>query len=169
MTGILLLDWAILAVSLFNTILLLWLGMTVLLNADRRNRGVWLMGGGLLMGAAFFISHTAILGQSLTANVDGLNFWWRFGWLPVTITPFAWYIVVLWYGSFWAQPRTPLFRRHIVWLVIVSGLGLALVGLLLTGRAIPTYESVIRLDLSNTLTIRGIPVLLLLTPSFMAF
>ena len=30
-------DWAIMAVSLFNTILLVWLGLTVLLNAERRD------------------------------------------------------------------------------------------------------------------------------------
>ena len=36
MTGEPLLDWAIMAVSLFNTVLLLWLGLTVLLNAERR-------------------------------------------------------------------------------------------------------------------------------------
>ena len=45
MTGVVLLDWAIIAVSLFNAILLLWLGLTVLLNADRRTWGVWVMGG----------------------------------------------------------------------------------------------------------------------------
>ena len=50
MTGHLLLDWAILAVSLFNTILLIWLGLAVLLNAERRAWGIWLAGGGLLMG-----------------------------------------------------------------------------------------------------------------------
>ena len=33
MTGSFFLDWAIMAVSLFNTILLLWLGLAVLLNA----------------------------------------------------------------------------------------------------------------------------------------
>jgi hypothetical protein len=36
MTGIFILDWATLAVSLHNTILLLWLALTVWLNADRR-------------------------------------------------------------------------------------------------------------------------------------
>ena len=40
MTGGFWLDWAIISVSLFNTILLCWLGLTVLLNADRRDWGV---------------------------------------------------------------------------------------------------------------------------------
>src|SRR5215207_4378890 len=118
MTGYFLLDWAILAVSLFNTILCLWLGLTVLLNADRRNWGVWLMGSGLLVGAAFFVSHTAILGQELAVNADGLNFWWHVGWIPVIVAPFAWYVVILWYAGFWRKPRPTLYRRHAAWLVI---------------------------------------------------
>ena len=65
MTGNLALDWAVLAASLFNTILLAWLGITVLLNSDRRRWGIWLAGGGLLLGAVFFVSHTAVLGQGL--------------------------------------------------------------------------------------------------------
>ena len=65
MSGTLVLDWAILAVSLYNTIVLLWLGLTVLLNSERRSLGVWMLGSGLLLGAGFFISHTAILGSGL--------------------------------------------------------------------------------------------------------
>ncbi len=42
MTNNFLLDWALMAVSLFNTILPLWLGLTVLLNAERRNWSIWL-------------------------------------------------------------------------------------------------------------------------------
>ncbi|NOX61425.1 MAG: hypothetical protein GXP42_05695 [Chloroflexi bacterium] len=44
MTGSFLLNWATLAVSLFNTILFLWLGLTVLLNAEPRTGGAWLAG-----------------------------------------------------------------------------------------------------------------------------
>ena len=62
MTGEFPLNWATLAVSIFNTILLLWLGLTVLLNAQRRTTGVWIAGTGLLMSSLFFLSHTAILG-----------------------------------------------------------------------------------------------------------
>ncbi len=47
MSGNFSLDWLTLAVSLFNTILLLWLGLTVLLNAERRSWGIWMAGGGL--------------------------------------------------------------------------------------------------------------------------
>ncbi|MBL7164071.1 MAG: hypothetical protein ISS57_15855 [Anaerolineales bacterium] len=45
-----LLNWAIMAVSLFNTIVLLWLGFTVVLNAQRRDWGLWLVAGELVLG-----------------------------------------------------------------------------------------------------------------------
>ena len=65
MTGAFYLDWAVVAVSLANATLLTWLGLTVLLNAERRTWGIWLAGCGLLMGGAFFFSHSAILGHGL--------------------------------------------------------------------------------------------------------
>jgi signal transduction histidine kinase len=167
MTGHFWLDWAILAVSLFNTILLLWLGLTVLLNADRRHWGVWLMGGGLLAGALFFISHTAILGQELALNLDGLNFWWRAGWFPVTVSPFAWYVAVLWYGGFWAEPRTRLAARHQHWLWLMSLWLAGLIALMLVANPIPAYDQLVQLDLSGTLAVRNIPLLFLLFPLWM--
>ena len=101
MTGYLLFDWLALAVSITNTILLLWLGLTMLLNAEYRTWGVWLTGGAALMGSAFFAAHTAIL-ASVTAFVGrGLNFWWRVGWTPLVAVPFIWYVFSLWYSGFW--------------------------------------------------------------------
>ncbi len=44
MTGIIPLDWVLIGVSVFNTIVLFSLGLTVLLNAERRTWAVWLMG-----------------------------------------------------------------------------------------------------------------------------
>ena len=38
------------ALAFFNTVALTWLGLTVLLNADRNKLGTWLTGGGLLLG-----------------------------------------------------------------------------------------------------------------------
>lgn len=167
MTGSLLLDWAILTLSLFNTIVLLWLSMTVLLNADRRHWGVWLMGAGLLAGAAFFVSHTAILGQELMLNADGLNFWWQVGWIPVTVAPFAWYIVSLWYSGFWNLKSSQLRQRHQVWFVAITSLALCLVLLLITAKPIPTYEEIVRLELMESLTLGGVPLLFMIFPVFM--
>ena len=42
--------WAVRSLSFFNTIALLWLGLAVLLNAERRPPGTWLAGGGLKAG-----------------------------------------------------------------------------------------------------------------------
>lgn len=167
MSGRFWLDWAIIAVSLFNTILLLWLGLTVLLNADRRHWGVWLMGGGLLAGAIFFISHSAILGQELAMNLDGLNFWWRAGWFPVTVSPFAWYVAVLWYGGYWADRRSSLTRRHRGWLWLMAIWLAALIALMIVANPIPAYDQLVQLDLSGALSVRNIPLLFLLFPVWM--
>jgi two-component sensor histidine kinase len=143
MSGLFWLDWSRLVVSLFNTVVLAWLGLTVLLNADRHHWGVWLMGGGLLGGAAFFVSHTAILGQDLTRNADGLNFWWRAGWLTVTLSPFVWYALVLWYAGFWSSPASALARRHRPWLALMALWTAILLGLLLIRNPVPAYSEVV--------------------------
>ena len=122
MSNSILLNWAIMAVSFFNTILLLWLGATVLLNAERRDWGIGLATGGLLLGGAFFVSHTAILGLFIGGHLvsgytaiisDGLLvigrnmiFWWTTGLAPAIALPFAWYLIMLWYGGFWNREGT---------------------------------------------------------------
>ena len=138
--------------------LLLWLGLTVLLNAERRDWGVWLMGGGLLVATVFFISHSAILGQELAMNFDGLNFWWRAGWFPVTVAPFAWYVAVLWFSGFWAEPKPVskvqgaawrLGRRHraVLWLMVAWLAGL--LALLVAANPIPAYDQLVEMDLAR--------------------
>jgi signal transduction histidine kinase len=165
MTAIFLLDWAALAVSLFNTILLLWLGMTLLLNAERRAWGVWLAGGGMLMGGLFFVSHTAILGHGPYIS-RGVNFWWRVGWVPVVASPFAWYVVTLWYAGYWEAPSSPLYRRQRPWFILTVLLGVGLIGLLLFASPLPTFWQVVQLDLSAAPAVAGIPVVLLVYPFF---
>ncbi|MFN8531618.1 MAG: hypothetical protein U0670_23685 [Anaerolineae bacterium] len=167
-TGHFALDWAILSVSLFNTIIQLWLGITLLLTADRRHRGVWLLGGGALAGAAFFISHTAILAQQSMLNPDGLDFWWQIGWIPVMIAPFAWYVLMLWYGGYWTAPSSRLRQRHRLPFSVMAVLIAVSVMLLIILKPIPTYNEIIRADLSHALRIGGIP-LLAAFPILMAF
>ncbi|MCP4420459.1 MAG: hypothetical protein GY805_27955 [Chloroflexi bacterium] len=129
MSGILLLDWAIMAVSLFNTILLIWLGLTVVFNAEKRDWGVWIATIGLLLGALFFVSHTAIVGLGLNQLTwRNMIFWWTAGLIPAIILPFAWYIIMLWYAGFWNVPHIRLRQRQKIWLTIITGmlvLGLA--------------------------------------------
>jgi len=166
MSGKFVLDWAIVAVSLFNTILLLWLGLTVLLNAERRTWGIWLAGGGLLMGAAFFVSHTAILGVGLDYVGPGTDFWWRVGWVPVVTLPFVWYVLMLWYAGYWDNRKGDLHRRQRPWLTLSGTLVVALVALLAAVNPLPSYGQVARLDLAATLAVAGIPVVMLLYPLY---
>ena len=160
------LNWAIMAVSLFNTILLLWLGMTVLLNAERRTWGVWLAGGGLLMGGAFFVSHSAILGHGLGYVSWGMNFWWRVGWVPVIALPFVWYLVMLWYAGFWDNRQAYLHRRQRPWFLLTTLLAMGLVGMFVFANPLPAYWQVAQLDLSASPSVGGIPLLILIYPLY---
>lgn len=142
MSGNRYLDWANMAVSLFNTILLFWLGATVLLNAERRRAGIWFAGGGLLLGGAFFVSNSAILGQRLTGLTPGLRFWGYAGLVPAVLLPFGWYALMLWYNGFWRARKTPLHRRHRPWLLAVSLLGAAgLASVIVYANPLPQYIS----------------------------
>ena len=153
MTGNFYLDWAAMTVSLANVIVLLWLGMTVLLNAERRSWDVWLAGSGLLLGGAFFISHTAILGYgpSFVSRI-GLNVWWHLGWIPVVTLPFAWYVMMLWYAGFWNN-----LGRQRIWLLLALTLQVSLIGLLIFASPIPSFNQVIQLKLSTTLALEESP------------
>ncbi len=112
MSGFPILDWAALTLSLFNAFLLCWLGFTILLEADRRAVGVWISADGLFLGAAFFIAHTAILRNGWDWNSPLLDFWWKAGWWPLVLSPFAWYCVILWYSGFWDSSESPLHQRQ---------------------------------------------------------
>ena len=175
MSGSFLLDWAALAVSLFNTIVLVWLGLTVLLNAESRSLGVWMAAEGLLMGAAFFVSHSAILGQNPYTPNSGINFWWHVGWIPVVASPFAWYVLMLWYSGFWDERPVGsstsaggqrLYRRHLPWFALSVLFTLFLLGLLIFANPLPSALQVTQLDLSGIPSIAGIPVLILSFPPY---
>ncbi|NWJ98316.1 MAG: hypothetical protein HXX20_21395 [Chloroflexi bacterium] len=165
MTGDYFLNWATMTASLFNTVLLLWLGLIVLLNAEHRNRGsIWLAAGGLLLGAAFFISHSAIIGQGIRNVSQGMNFWWYAGWIPVMALPFAWYMVMLWYAGFWK--KEPTYHQQRYWFGLTLLVGLAFVGLFFFANPLPSYTQVVQLDLMNTPGIGGIPLLVLAYPCY---
>lgn len=162
MSDILPLDWAIMAISLFNTILLTWLGLTVVFNADRRDWGVWIATVGLLLGALFFVSHTAIAGLGLNQLTwRNMIFWWTAGLVPAIILPYAWYIIMLWYAGFWNVPRNRLYQRQRIWLTVTTGmlifgLGALAIGVLLLAipsRTLDPLRSFIRYSIA------GIPFL----------
>jgi hypothetical protein len=106
------LTWALVAVSLFNTILLLWLGLTLWLNADRRGPGVVAAAAGFLLGSAFFVSHSALLLSDSLRLTRSNTLWLAVGMTPVVLLPYVWYVVLLWYSGYWAERASDLRRRH---------------------------------------------------------
>ncbi|MCB9135571.1 MAG: hypothetical protein H6636_09095 [Anaerolineales bacterium] len=164
MTSSPLLNWAILAFSLFNTILLVWLGLTILLNAERRAWGVWLIGGGILAGAFFFVSHTAIFGIGRNIlTIETIDYWWRAGWPALVLNPLAWYIAVLWYAGYWDKHATDavLLRRQRPWFTLTVSLAAILLVTLLFTPLLPSFEQLAELNLSSPLTLGGIPLVFL--------
>lgn len=129
------LNWALVALSLANTILLLWLGMTLWLNADRRSPGITIAALGFLLGGAFFISHAALLLSDSLTLTSSNTLWLTMGMAPAVALPYVWYVVLLWYSGYWAPARHELRRRHRTWLwflsvVMAAGfVGLALLGI----------------------------------------
>ncbi len=127
--------WALVAVSLFNTILLLWLGLTLWLNANRRDLGIAVAAAGFLLGSAFFVGHAALLLSDSWQMTRSNTLWLAVAMTPVAILPYIWYLVLLRYNGFWLEPAGDLRRRHRPWVVLLAavlltGLGsLALLGL----------------------------------------
>ncbi len=167
LSGILWLDWAILAISLFNTFTLFWLGLTVLLNSENRTWGIWLAGGGLFLAGAFFLCHTALIGQGLNFFTSSANFWWRAGWIPITVSPLCWYIAMLWYAGSWETPKPQIYRRHFPWLILVLFLGAGVVGLIVFANPLPSFSQVASLELTETPKIAGVPILILAFPLYL--
>ncbi len=141
-----LLDWATMAVSLFNVIVLLWLGLTVLLNSERRRWGVWLAGSGLLLGGIFFVAHSAMLGHGLRDVSAGMDFWWQVGWLPVVALPYAWYVVMLWYSGFWEDRTGIMRRRHRLLFYLATLMFAGLVVLFVFFNPLPSYTELVQLS-----------------------
>ncbi|HET7378001.1 MAG TPA: hypothetical protein VFK30_14915, partial [Anaerolineae bacterium] len=54
-----------LAISLFDTVTLLWLGLTVFLTGNRRTSATITGSAGLLFGSIFFGGHTLIITHTL--------------------------------------------------------------------------------------------------------
>jgi signal transduction histidine kinase len=161
------LDGAILAVSLFNTMLLVWLGLTVLLNAERRSLGIWLAGCGLLMAGAFFLSHSVLVGQEMDFTSPSLNFWWHASWLPITLSPLAWYGVMLWYSGFWDSQDQRIYRWHRYGLIFSILFAVIILGLLVLANPFPAFSRIANLKAADTAAIAGIPLLVLLFPVYL--
>lgn len=152
--------WAIIAVSFFNMITLFWLGLTVLLNAERRAWGTWAAGGGLTLGGLFFAGHAAAV--SLSPDNVGLEMalWWRAIWIPVVGAPYAWYLVITWY--------TGVLKTvwHRAWLTLVSLLGAAALMMLIVANPLPGLREFVYHSPSTVFSLSDIPIALLLYPVY---
>ncbi|PKO22413.1 MAG: hypothetical protein CVU38_09555 [Chloroflexi bacterium HGW-Chloroflexi-1] len=175
MTLSLLLTWALLTLSLFNTILLLWLGIVVWFNAERRSWGIAVTAGGFILGSLFFISHSALLLSESLSFTRSNTLWLAVGMTPVVVLPFVWYVVLLWYSGYWTGSGGQLRQRHRKWVwlttvVLVFGfvclilLGIPHVPVLmrLTPRIWPWLETIKAPVLGIPLVAIGYPLYVLL-------
>ena len=138
----------------------------ILLSAEKRTWGVYLAAGGLLFGAMFFISHTAIIGQDISIFTPGTNFWWHVGWGPVVAAPFAWYIVMLWFSGYWENTHSGIRVRHRPWLNITIAYCILLVILLIFVNPISSLSPRTSLDYETGPAFSGIPLLFIAYPVF---
>lgn len=153
-------DWALIATSLFNTVIMLWLGLTVLFNAERRTWGTYLAGGGLLVGAAFFVGHTAVVGRVIGTFTGEMELWWRLSWLVLLGAPYLWYVVMAWYSGVLVRPAA---RR---WLAAVSMVGLLALAMLLFGDPLPSYGTVVGRGAAPLFSAGPLPAVTLVYPVY---
>lgn len=160
LTALYFFDWVLISISFFNTVALLWLGLTVLLNAERRTWGTWAAGGGMLLGALVFIGHTAVVARVIGTFHAEMEVWWWLGWLPFVSAPYLWYVVIAWYTGVLRG------RYHRTWLLIVSLLGLSVLALHLFANPLPSYSQVLQRAPTAIFRIGGIPVVILVYPAY---
>lgn len=147
--------------------MLLWLGLTVLLNSRGRAWGNVLAGIGLLLGGAFFLAHSAALDFSLEALLDGSPGWWMFVALPLLALPFGWMVLMLWSCGFWDDPKSRLARRARFPLYLGVALFIALAALCIYGAPHADRSPFGDLKPGNGATYRSIRAISLLYPPFL--
>ncbi|PQV65542.1 Histidine kinase-, DNA gyrase B-, and HSP90-like ATPase [Abditibacterium utsteinense] len=162
-----LVPWSETAISLFNTVLLLWLGITVLLNSRGRTWGNYLAGFGLLLGGAFFLAHSAALDYSLEALLDGSPVWWMFVAIPLIALPFGWLILMLWSCGFWDEKTSRLARRARFPLGICVVLFALLLGLCIYSAPRAHHLPFGEVNPMNSATYQGMRWIGLLYPPFL--
>ena len=166
MTGHFLSDWLQLALSLFCCILLLWLGLTLLLNSERRTGSVLLATGMALFGSAFFAAHTALLQVAGHAPASSLDFWWQMGWFVLIALPYGWCVIVFWFGGYGSE-QAPLQRTQRALLGALGALAVGLTGALALGLALPTFVQMLQLQLGGIAGVLGLPWFLVVYPLYM--
>ena len=158
MTSNVYIEFGITALSILNGILLLWLGLTVWLNAQSRGWGLWLAALGLLLGSVFFILHSTII--SAIRELFWINnmLWWPAAWGMVIFLPLAWYVDILWYTGYWnlntvEHPSLQHTKRiHRNGIIILIGLLIIMGALLLSSEPFRMFLQGERLHMNFVLT-----------------
>ncbi len=144
-----------LAVSIFNAIICLWLGLTVWLDGGRE-RGPRLAAAGMLMAGVFFLIHAAVVGKGPPLSGLGIPFWWRVISVPSLLAPYAWYATMVWYTG--VSDRALAVHKV---LLIVLGLFIGLLVLLLTAiYPLPPELRTFALRIVPAWLVAGLPFLI---------
>jgi len=114
------LEWGLYTVSLVNIILLTWLGLTVLLNAARRDWGIWVAGGSMFVGAGLYLFHAVFMSVGTPEISPLLVARWPIAWAAGFALPCAWYAMMLWHAGYWDH-RTGM-RHHRLHSMVIAAL-----------------------------------------------
>lgn len=166
MTGNFFIDWGVISVSLFNMVTLLWLGLTVILNSDKRRLGIWIASSGMLMSSVFFAIHTALIFNGLNFTESQINILWSSGWALLMLLPMSWYILILWHVGFWDETKNYLQKRQKYWFYTTVILFFTVARFVLFTKTLPTFIEFASLDLSNSVLIQNIPLLIVIYPFY---
>lgn len=166
MTGLFFLDWGVVSVSLFNMITLFWLALTVILNSDRRRMGIWLAGAGMAMGSLFFAIHTTIIFKGFTYSESTINSLWSSGWTLLILLPIAWYVLILWYLGFWEDYTHYLQKRQKYPFYFTILLFFIVARYVLFTKTLPTFLEFANLDMTKSVLIKDIPLLIIIYPLY---
>lgn len=146
---------AALAISIFNAIICLWLGLTVWLDGDA-TRGPRLAATGLLTAGIFFLIHAAIVSRGPPLDGVGLPFWWRVISVPSLLAPYAWYATMIWYTGV----SGPALRIH-QWLLVILGMFIGVLVVLLTAiYPLPPELRTFALRIVPAWLVAGLPFLI---------
>ena len=137
--------------SLFDTVALLWLGLTVLLTGDRRRPATIAGSAGLLLGSIFFGGHTLIVTATSSA---GITVVWRVMWIVAIAAPFMWGLSIFYYSG------DPAAGRWVRRFLILAGVVLLLA--LFTISPLPSfYEFIFAPNLTPIIAWAYVPYLFL--------
>ncbi len=138
-------------ISLFNTITLLWLGLTVLLTGDRRQPATIAGGAGLLLGAMFFGGHTLIIAAGSGPAIAVV---WQIMWIVAVAAPYLWGLSIFYYSG------DPAAGRWVRRVLTLAALGL-IAALLVAGPLPSFYEFLLASSLKPIIALAYVPYLFL--------